>query len=162
RAPRYGAPRACRLPRRAAARRCLRAQRHDRCQHGAAFDRAAAGRRDPGHGPRVQRLPQRRPSGRRRGRGTRGHGPGSISADDAVDAMLAKATPRTRLAMFSHVTSPTALVFPIATIAAALNERGIEVLIDGAHSPGQVPIDLDELERAGVTYYAGNGHKWIC
>ena len=84
------------------------------------------------------------------------------SPDEVVDAIVGRATPKTRLAMFSHVTSPTALVFPIAKISAALKERGIEVLIDGAHSPGQVPIDLGELERAGVTYYAGNGHKWIC
>lgn len=84
------------------------------------------------------------------------------SPDEVVDAIVGKATPKTRLAMLSHVTSPTALVFPVARISAALKERGIEVLIDGAHSPGQVAIDLGELERAGVTYYSGNGHKWIC
>ena len=84
------------------------------------------------------------------------------SPDEVVDAMTAAATTRTRLLMISHVTSPTALVFPIARIAAALAERGIETLVDGAHAPGMVPIDLDELGRAGVAYYAGNGHKWLC
>lgn len=84
------------------------------------------------------------------------------SPDQVVDALTAAVTPRTRLAMISHVTSPTALVFPIARVAAVLAEHGIETLVDGAHSPGMVPIDLDELGRAGVAYYAGNGHKWLC
>ena len=84
------------------------------------------------------------------------------SPDEVVEAIVGAATPRTRLAMLSHVTSPTAVIFPVARVAAALAERGIETLVDGAHSPGMVPIDLDELARAGVAYYAGNGHKWLC
>jgi isopenicillin-N epimerase len=84
------------------------------------------------------------------------------SADEVVDAMLAAVTPRTRLAVFSHITSPTALVFPVERIAAALGERGIEVLIDGAHAPGMVPVAIDHLADLGVAYYTANCHKWLC
>jgi isopenicillin-N epimerase len=84
------------------------------------------------------------------------------SADEVVDAMLAAVTPRTRLAVFSHVTSPTALVFPVERIAAALGERGIEMLVDGAHAPGMVPLAIDQLARMGVVYYTANCHKWLC
>ncbi len=84
------------------------------------------------------------------------------SADEVVDAMLAAATPRTRLAVFSHITSPTALVFPVERISAALGERGIEMLVDGAHAPGMVPVAIDQLAQMGVAYYTANCHKWLC
>lgn len=81
------------------------------------------------------------------------------SADVLVERVLAGVTPRTRLALLDHVSSPTALVFPIARIVAALRERGVETLVDGAHAPGTVPIDLDAI---GAGYYTGNAHKWLC
>jgi isopenicillin-N epimerase len=83
----------------------------------------------------------------------------AVSEDDIVDRILAAATDRTRLAVISHVTSPTALVLPVDRIVATLNDRGIDTLVDGAHAPGMVPLDLDRL---GAAYYAANLHKWVC
>ena len=75
------------------------------------------------------------------------------------DAVLAAASPRVRLAMLDHVTSSTALVWPIKELIERLSERGIDTLVDGAHAPGMLALDIDSLAPA---YYAGNCHKWIC
>jgi isopenicillin-N epimerase len=80
------------------------------------------------------------------------------SEDAVVEALLDAVTARTRLALVSHVTSTTAVVFPIERIVAELAARGIATLVDGAHVPGMLPLDID---RIGADWYVGNLHKWL-
>jgi isopenicillin-N epimerase len=88
------------------------------------------------------------------------HVPFPLDGPEAVvEAALAAVTPRTRLALLDHVTSPTGLVFPIATLARELERRGVETLVDGAHAPGSLALDVPAV---GAAYYTGNCHKWLC
>ncbi len=80
-------------------------------------------------------------------------------AEEAVEALLTAVTPRTRLALISHVTSVSGLVLPIETIVRELNRLGVDTIVDAAHAPGMIPVDVQAL---GAAYWTGNGHKWLC
>ena len=75
-----------------------------------------------------------------------------------TETLLAGFTNRTRVLFLSHITSATALVFPIENAVAHARARGIWTVIDGAHTPGHIPLNLDTL---GADFYSGNCHKWL-
>ncbi len=80
-------------------------------------------------------------------------------ADAIVANLQAALSPHTRLAVLDHVTSASALVLPVKRMVAACHAAGVPVLVDGAHAPAQVALDLRII---GADWYAGNCHKWLC
>lgn len=86
--------------------------------------------------------------------------PFPVEHEEALaQAVLAAVTPRTRLVLLDQLTSPTALIFPIARLVRELESRGVPVLVDAAHAPGHVPLELD---ATGASFTTGNLHKWVC
>lgn len=81
-------------------------------------------------------------------------GPGQV-----VERVMATVTERTRLVLLDHVTSPTGMVLPVERLVPMLEDRGIHVLVDAAHTPGMLPLDVTRL---GASYITGNFHKWVC
>jgi isopenicillin-N epimerase len=81
------------------------------------------------------------------------------STQEIVDALWAGVTKRTRTIFLSHITSGTALILPVAEICARARAAGILTIIDGAHAPGQLDLDMAALD---ADVYAGNFHKWLC
>ena len=81
------------------------------------------------------------------------------TGDEIVTRFAEGIGPRCKLLVIDHIASESALVFPLDRIATLCRERGVRVLVDGAHGPGQAPLALNDI---GVDYYSGNGHKWLC
>lgn len=81
------------------------------------------------------------------------HGPGSV-----FDAVASRIGPRTRIVVVDHITSQTASVFPVERLVVAAREAGTLVLVDGAHAPGQIALDV---EAVNAHWYTGNLHKWV-
>lgn len=82
----------------------------------------------------------------------------NVDPDEVVDAILAAVTSKTKVALMSHICSASALVLPVENIVPELRAKGIDVFLDGAHTPGQLPLDIEKLNP---TWYAASCHKWL-
>jgi len=80
------------------------------------------------------------------------------SKEELLDSLFEKVTPRTRLLVVSHITSPTAILFPVREICERARQQGLMVAIDGPHALGMVEIDLNSIP---CDFYAVSGHKWL-
>src|SRR6516162_3068588 len=81
-----------------------------------------------------------------------------VDKADIVKAIASRLGSRTRLVILDHVTSPTAIIFPAQDLAALCHEAGAQVLVDGAHAPGMLSLDVPSI---GADWYVGNCHKWL-
>ena len=81
------------------------------------------------------------------------------SAEQIIEAIIKCVSPQTKLALLDHIVSQTGLIFPIKQLVGELANRGVDVLVDGAHAAGMVELNLEEI---GAAYYTGNCHKWLC
>jgi isopenicillin-N epimerase len=84
------------------------------------------------------------------------------SSDDFVETFWSGVTKRTRVIFLSHITSPTALIFPVREICRRARQSGLLSIVDGAHAPGQLPQSRLDLAALGADIYAGACHKWLC
>ncbi|MEJ2574115.1 MAG: aminotransferase class V-fold PLP-dependent enzyme [Gammaproteobacteria bacterium] len=81
------------------------------------------------------------------------------SQAELLEELWRGVTPRTKAIFVSHITSPTALCLPVAALCQRAREADVMTIIDGAHAPGQIDLDLDSV---GADFYVGNCHKWLC
>ncbi len=81
-----------------------------------------------------------------------------VSKNQFIADFFAGCTAKTKLIFISHITSTTALIFPVQEIVALAKQKGIPIFVDGAHAPGQVPLDLQDLD---ADFYTGACHKWM-
>jgi isopenicillin-N epimerase len=81
------------------------------------------------------------------------------NSEKILAAVLERVSAKTKICLLDHITSPTAVILPVRELTAALQSRDVLVLVDGAHVPGMIPLDIKEI---GADFYTANCHKWLC